>query len=485
MSDRGCHLAKSVKRMIFNSFNFIVLFPFIFLLYYAIPAKYCKMRNFFLLFVSYLLYFQWKPVYALILLGVTMVTYFTALLVAKSKSPKRILTVGVLLTLLPLVFFKYFNFVNDSISEVIAMFGGQFQLVGLNWAIPVGISFFTFQALSYLWDVYYKKQEAEHDFLIYALFVSFFPSIVSGPINRASLIIPQLKNLRPYFDYNKAVTGLRMLLWGMFMKVVVADRVALYVDKVFPDYLHYTGTSCLIASVLYTFQIYADFAGYSLMAIGVGKVLGFELTENFRRPYFSVSVTDFWHRWHISLSTWLKDYVYIPMGGSRCSKLRNYWNIFVTFLVSGIWHGANWTFIVWGCMHGVCQILEKMLGLQKCNNGRLGRAIKIFVTFMVVNFAWIFFRMPTLTDACGVIARIFDFSLSIKPFMPSNTDILLSIMGLTMLFIKDYFDEYRPTSLVVFNNRRVLVRWVAYVIIFVMIMLTGVLGADQFIYVSF
>ena len=192
--------------------------------------------------------------YALILLGVTMVTYFTALLVAKSKSPKRILTVGVLLTLLPLVFFKYFNFVNDSISEVIAMFGGQFQLVGLNWAIPVGISFFTFQALSYLWDVYYKKQEAEHDFLIYALFVSFFPSIVSGPINRASLIIPQLKNLRPYFDYNKAVTGLRMLLWGMFMKVVVADRVALYVDKVLPDYLHYTGTSCLIASVLYTFQ---------------------------------------------------------------------------------------------------------------------------------------------------------------------------------------------------------------------------------------
>ena len=485
MSDRGCHLAKSVKRMIFNSFNFIVLFPFIFLLYYAIPAKYCKMRNLFLLFVSYLLYFQWKPVYALILLGVTMVTYFTALLVAKSKSPKRILTVGVLLTLLPLVFFKYFNFVNDSISEVIAMFGGQFQLVGLNWAIPVGISFFTFQALSYLWDVYYKKQEVEHDFLIYALFVSFFPSIVSGPINRASLIIPQLKNLRPYFDYNKAVTGLRMLLWGMFMKVVVADRVALYVDKVLPDYLHYTGTSCLIASVLYTFQIYADFAGYSLMAIGVGKVLGFELTENFRRPYFSVSVTDFWHRWHISLSTWLKDYVYIPMGGSRCSKLRNYWNIFVTFLVSGIWHGANWTFIVWGCMHGVCQILEKMLGLQKCNNGRLGRAIKIFVTFMVVNFAWIFFRMPTLTDACGVIARIFDFSLSIKPFMPSNTDILLSIMGLTMLFIKDYFDEYRPTSLVVFNNRRVLVRWGAYVIIFVMIMLTGVLGADQFIYVSF
>ena len=192
-------------------------------------------------------------------------------------------------------------------------------------------------------DVYYKKLNAEHDFMIYALFVSFFPCILSGPINKASLVIPQLKNLRVYFDYAKAVEGLKMLLWGMFMKVVVADRAALYVDTVLLNYENYTGTSCFIASLLYTIQIYTDFAGYSLMAIGVGKTLGFELTENFRRPYFAVSVTDFWHRWHISLSTWLKDYIYIPMGGSRCSKVRNYWNIFVTFLISGIWHGANWT----------------------------------------------------------------------------------------------------------------------------------------------
>lgn len=358
---------------------------------------------------------------------------------------------------------------------------------GLNWAIPIGISFFTFQALGYLWDVYYKRQEAEHNFLTYALFVSFFPSILSGPINKASLVIPQLKDLRPYFNYSKAVEGLKMLLWGMFMKVVVADRLALYVDTVLPSYENYTGLSCFVASLLYTVQIYADFAGYSLMAIGVGKVLGFELTENFRRPYFAVSITDFWHRWHISLSTWLKDYVYIPMGGSRCSKLRNYWNIFVTFLVSGIWHGANWTFIVWGCIHGVCQIVEKILGQQKCNYGRFGKSIKISITFLIVNFAWIFFRMPSLSDACKVIARIFDPTLPMTLFMPNGgkSDLLFYIMGLSMLFVKDFFDEYHPQSLYLFNNEKRIVRWTSYIIIFILIMLTGVFGADQFIYANF
>ena len=365
------------------------------------------------------------------------------------------------------------------------MVGLDFHLAGLNWAIPIGISFFTFQALGYLWDVYYKRQDAEHDFLTYALFVSFFPSILSGPINKASLIIPQLKELRPYFDYGKAVEGLKMLLWGMFMKVVVADRVALYVDTVLPSYENYTGLSCFVASLLYTIQIYADFAGYSLMAIGVGKVLGFELTENFRHPYFAVSVTDFWHRWHISLSTWLKDYVYIPMGGSRCSKLRNYWNIFVTFLVSGIWHGANWTFIVWGCMHGICQIVEKMLGQQKCNYGWFGKSIKIVITFLIVNFAWIFFRMPTLSDACGVIARIFDPTLPVTLYIANNTETLLCCFGILLLFIKDFSDEYYPQKFNIFNNKKIVVRWASYLIILILIMLTGVFGADQFIYANF
>ena len=471
--------------MIYNSFNFIIIFPLIFLLYYAIPARYGKIRNMFLLLVSYLLYFQWKPVYALVLLGVTVSTYYSALVVVKSIHPKRILTVGVLLSLLPLIFFKYFNFINESISNALAIVGLHFHIEGLNWAIPIGISFFTFQALGYLWDVYYKRQKAEHDFIIYALFISFFPSILSGPINKASLIIPQLKNMRPYFDYYKAVEGLKMLLWGMFMKVVVADRVALYVDAVLPNYINYTGTSCFLASILYTIQIYTDFGGYSLMAIGVGKVLGFELTENFRRPYFAVSVTDFWHRWHISLSTWLKDYVYIPLGGSRCSKVRNYWNIFITFLVSGIWHGANWTFVIWGCMHGICQIIEKVLGQQKCNYSWFGKIIKIIITFLLVNFAWIFFRMPSLSDACGVIVRIFDPSLPMKVNIELNPNLPYTIFGICLLLLKDIRDEFCPNKFLFMNNPSKHIRWIAYVTIFIIIMMTGMLGADQFLYTNF
>lgn len=471
--------------MVYNSFNFIVLFPLIFLLYYVIPAQYGRIRNIYLLLVSYLLYLQWKPIYALILLGVTAVTYFAAIVVEKSKYPKNILTVSVLLTLLPLAFFKYFNFINETISAILAEVGLAFHLQGLNWAIPIGISFFTFQALGYLWDVYYKRQDAEKDFLTYALFISFFPCILSGPINKASLILPQLKNLRPYFDYNKAVGGLKMLLWGMFMKVVVADRLALSVNTILPNYEYYTGITCLVASFLYTFQIYSDFGGYSLMAIGVGKVLGFELTPNFCRPYFAVSVTDFWHRWHISLSTWLKDYVYIPLGGSRCSKLRNYWNIFVTFLVSGIWHGANWTFIVWGCMHGICQIIEKMLGQQKCKYGWVGKTIKIAVTFLIVNFAWIFFRMHTLTDACKVIKRIFDPSLPLTLNMDGLSSTPLLAFGLFLLIFKEVLDEFYPTKLQLFENKHKAIRWASYLFIIVSIMMAGVFGADQFIYANF
>lgn len=483
--------------MIYNSFHFIVLFPLVFLLYYVIPAKWQKMRNWFLLIVSYALYINWKPSFVLVLLGVSLVTYWGGqilqlrcegeeIIVDEKKRRKRLVCLFALLGLLPLLVFKYYNFINNSISEGLAAIGFHFSLPGLNWAIPIGISFFTFQAVGYMLDVYHGRIMAEKDLADYLLFVSFFPSILSGPINKASLVLPQIKNLRPYFDYDKALKGLKLLLWGMFMKVVVADRVGLYVDTVLPSYMNYNGITCFAASVFYTIQIYADFAGYSLMAIGVGKVLGFELTENFRRPYFSVSITEFWHRWHISLSTWLKDYVYIPLGGSRCSKLRNYWNIFVTFLVSGIWHGANWTYIVWGCMHGILQIIEKALGLNKLKveNGWV-KALRIVITFLVVNFAWIFFRMPTIGDACGVIVRIFDFNQSMTLDIGSRHIFVLMILGTIILFIKDLMDEYTPTKLRLFDNNNRLLRWVTYVSVIVLIMLTGVFDAGQFIYANF
>lgn len=471
--------------MIYNSFNFIVFFPLLFLLYYTIPARYPKARNAYLLITSYLLYIQWKPVYALVLLGVTLVTFFAALLVEKARHPKRVLTIGMVLSLLPLAGFKYFDFVNGVIHDFLSSCGYDYQLVGLNWAIPIGISFFTFQALGYLFDVYYKRIGTERDFLTYALFISFFPSILSGPINKAALVIPQLKNLRRYFDYSKAVEGLKMLLWGMFMKVVVADRVALYVDTVFPSYEDFSGLSCFLASVLYTIQIYADFGGYSLMAIGVGKTLGFELTENFRRPYFSFSVTDFWRRWHISLSTWLKDYVYIPLGGSRCSKVRNYWNIFVTFLVSGIWHGANWTFVAWGVLHGLFQIVEKMTGQNKCKYGAIGKGIKILVTFLLVNFLWIFFRCPTIADTFGMISKILSPALFSDVFIPSPPTSVFIAFSVIILFLKDLCDEYFPTRLPLMNSSNVLVRWCTFVVLIFTILLTGVFNSDQFIYANF
>lgn len=471
--------------MIYNSFFFIVCFPLLFLLYYLIPARCQKARNAFLLIVSYILYLKWKPVYALILFGVTCISYLTALRIErKREQSKRTMVVGVIIGLLPLLFFKYYNFINEQVVALLSLFGLRFELQGLNWAVPIGISFFTFQAIGYVWDVYYKRIAAEQDFLTYALFISFFPSILSGPINKASMVIPQIKNLRPYFDYSKAVEGLRMILWGMFLKVVVADRMGLYVDTVLNNYVNYTGITCFAASFFYTIQIYGDFAGYSLMALGVGKLLGFELTENFRRPYFAVSVTDFWRRWHISLSTWLKDYIYIPLGGSRCSKIRNYWNIFVTFLVSGIWHGANWTFIVWGIWHGLFQIIEKMLGQQQCRYGWFGKSIKIIVTFLLVNFAWIFFRMPTLADACGVLSRIFDTSLPMTFFSDSMTTMFFMVLGLLILLFKEVMDEF-----FIVQKERLLrslwFRWASYFVILSLILLAGVLGSDQFIYANF
>lgn len=442
------------------------------------------MRNLFLLTVSYALYLNWKPVYALILLFVTVMTYATARQMERTERRWLVVWLGGAVSVLPLLLFKYFDFINETVYDLLASVGLRCELQGLNWAIPIGISFYTFQALGYLIDVYYKRIQAERDFLIYALFVSFFPSIVAGPINKASQMIPQLRALRPYFDYGKAVEGLKMLLWGMFMKVVVADRLGLYVDTVMPNYMNYTGLTCFVASLFYTIQIYADFAGYSLMAIGVGKVLGFELTENFRRPYFAISVTDFWHRWHISLSTWLRDYIYISLGGSRCSKVRNYWNIFVTFLISGVWHGANWTFIVWGMMHGLYQIIEKAIVQQKCNYGWLGKSIKILITFMLVNFAWIFFRMPSLADAIGILAQITRVDSTFSLYFDNNT-FLYAASGSSILLMKDYTEEFFPNRFQILNSSNIYVRWAFYLLLVVLILSSGVLGSDQFIYANF
>lgn len=435
---------------------------------------------------------NWKPAFAIVLMGVTLVTYWggqvlkvqdEVLKVQESSKRKRLVWLFALLGLLPLQVFKYYNFLNESLTDGLAAIGLKFAMPGLNWAVPVGISFFTFQAVGYMLDVYHRRVKSEKNLLDYVLFVSFFPQVTSGPISTAEELMPQIKATHK-FDYEQGKQGLKYLLWGMFIKLVIADRLGLFVDTVYANYVHYSGATCFVASVFYTLQIYCDFAGYSLMAIGIARTLGFNLIDNFRRPYLAVSITDFWKRWHISLTRWLTRQVYIPLGGSRCSKARTYWNIFVTFLVSGIWHGANWTFIVWGVMHGVLQIIEKALGWQKYEgNNWAVRIVRIIITFLLVNFAWVFFRMPNISDAFSVIGQM--FSQIGRPNLSDmgGAPIIMLSIALSILFFKDIKAEFFPSKLGFLNTP--VVRWSVYVILFCMILSFGVLDGGQFIYVSF
>lgn len=481
--------------MIFNSFQFIWLFPLIFIGYYLLsyllsgkfPERQRKISNALLLIVSYGLYAQTNMAYTLILLGVTLITYLFALLIERSDANKRkkhLIACGASLALLPLLVFKYYNFIiNTTQSFLESIHSAPLHFPGLNWAIPLGISFFTFQAVGYLMDVYYQRIKAEHNWWDYMLFVSFFPQIMSGPISKAKDLLPQIKTCRK-FDATMATQGLKWFVWGLFLKVMMADRLGMYVDKVLDNYMFNSGTSCLLAVVYYSFQIYGDFAGYSFMAMGVGKLMGFNLINNFQRPYLSTSITDFWRRWHISLSTWLKDYVYIPLGGSRCSKGRNYWNIFVTFLVSGIWHGANWTFIFWGILHGLFQVIEKMLGWQKCTtSSKLIRFSRILLTFVLVSIAWIFFRQPTIGDAFGVIERILTEHGAL--FKPSNKDIVFSLLSIGIVVCADLMREFQTKKFYRLVQAPIIVRWCMYYALLLLILLSGVFDSSQFIYVSF
>ena len=479
--------------MLFNTFNFWLIFPFIFGIYWLIPYRYNVLRKLFLLIVSYLLYMNWKPAYGLVLLFVSLITYGGGYLLGNQcyNARRRILCWSfALLGLLPLLVFKYYNFLNESITVGLEATGLHIALPGLNWAIPVGISFFTFQAVGYLLDVYHNRIPAEKNIVDYLLFVSFFPQVASGPISKGEELLPQIKS--PHiFRYEQGRDGLKLLLWGMFLKCVVADRLGLFVDTVYAQYEHYSGLNCFLASICYTFQIYGDFAGYSLMAIGIARTLGFNLVNNFERPYFAASITEFWKRWHISLTRWLTTHVYINLGGNRCSKARQYRNIMVTFLVSGLWHGANWTFVVWGAIHGLIQIVEKFAGIapkgkyyERVECCRFLKPIRILLTFMLVNLAWIFFRMPTIADAIGVIRRMITEFGGQPPFYKTerSTIIFMATALLVMIGI-EIWQEYLRDRIRLFNNRYM--RFAVYVCLFCMILCLGVLDASSFIYVSF
>lgn len=470
--------------MNFNSIAFLFFFPIVCLVYYLLPKL--EYRKWFLLLASFYFYINWKPEFGLLLLSCIIVSYVGSLLIAHhGGNCKLYLVVTILLNIFCLIFFKYSSFLIANINSLFEVTGFRIQITGWKILLPVGISFFIFKDISYIVDVYKGKIEAEKNFVVFALYVSFFPQILAGPIDRATNLIPQLKRYQ-LFDGRNVSQGLKLILWGYFLKVVFANRAIIYVDAVYGNIEHHNGTTILLAAILYSFQIYCDFAGYSLISIGCAKALGYNVPDNFSRPYFAASITDFWRRWHISLTRWLTDYIYIPLGGNRCSKLKNYYNILITFFVSGIWHGAAWNFVIWGCIHGIFQVVEKAMGFAKINNVQMGiRVIRIIITFLLVTFAWIFFRLDSFHEALYCITKI--FTSAGKPFMSGDATSALEycLLGLFIVLFKDFLDEFMPNKFILMNNKNIVVRYVSYICLSLFILAAGVFDDSQFIYFQF
>ncbi|GHU59651.1 alginate O-acetyltransferase [Spirochaetia bacterium] len=406
--------------MNFNSWQFLVFFPVIAVLYFAVTAWVRKNADrtlvrsqLLLLAASLFFYMCWNPVYLCLILFSVAITWTSGILmsdhgsVSRSTGQKKlILASSLALNLAVLFFFKYYNFFAGTMNSLFGQFGaGAAAIPTLNVLLPVGISFYTFQALGYSIDVYRGAVKAEQNFLTYALFVTFFPQLVAGPIERTGNLLPQFK-IDHHFDYDRVTEGLKLAAWGMFKKVVIADQLAVYVNAVYGNPGVYPASALLLATFFFTFQIYCDFSGYSDIAIGTARVLGFNLMTNFRKPYFSQSITEFWRRWHISLSTWLKDYLYIPLGGNRKGAARQKLNLLITFLISGLWHGAAWHFVFWGLLHGLFQIIER--SIPERINAALNKvpALRVCITFLLVCFAWIFFRAGSLPDAFLIVRKL-------------------------------------------------------------------------------
>lgn len=404
--------------MLFNSFDFLLFFPIVCLIYYIIPYKF---RQLFLLLASYFFYMCWNPKYALLMLTSTVITYMSGIFIerankiedeSKQNRQKNIyvaMSFGMNLSIL--FFFKYFNFMIASINQVLSSM--HITLIELNFDVilPVGISFYTFQALSYTMDVYRGEIYTEKNFIKYALFVSFFPQLVAGPIERSKNLLKQI-SVKHEFDLHRVHTGLILMLWGLFQKMVISDNIAIIVSEVYDHNANYGSLELIFATILFAFQIYCDFGGYSSIAIGAARVMGFELMENFDTPYLAKTVADFWRRWHISLTTWFRDYLYIPLGGNRKGKLRKYGNIMIVFLTSGLWHGASWHFVVWGGLNGLYQVVGDLLQpvrdqivkwFRVKRNVASHQLIKVVLTFIMVDLSWIFFRANSVSQAFAIL----------------------------------------------------------------------------------
>jgi len=487
--------------MLFNSLQFLFFFILVMAIYFAIPYRF---RWVLLLAASYYFYMATKPVFVVFILLSTFITYYAGIQIGKTESKakrKTFFLLSLLFNLGLLFLLKYYNFLNDSLKVLSAHFHIVYKFPAFYILLPVGISFYTFKSLSYAIDVYRGAETPERHLGFFALYVAFFPQLLAGPIERATRFLPQLYE-RFDFDYQRVTRGLKLMLWGFFQKMVIADNLATLVDSVYKHPAESQGLPLLAGTFFFAFQIYCDFSGYSDIAIGTAQVMGLKTMENFNRPYFSKSIAEFWRRWHISLSSWFRDYLYIPMGGNRVSVPCWYLNLFVVMLICGFWHGANWTFLLWGGLHGfylIFSILTRGVRDHLVRMIRLDRApklhsyLKILTTFSLVCFAWIFFRADTISDVFDIISNLFtgwEKVFTVKPlgnipfWGPLKFEFIVSLLSIVILLLVE-LKERRVNMIDWFSEKPIWVRWSVYYSIILSILLLGNFGSKQFIYFQF
>lgn len=487
--------------MVFNSMAFLLFFLFVILIYFFLPRK---IRYIWLLVSSYYLYSGFGVKYAIILCILTVISYVFNIIVAtindnKRKLRKFVFLSGVSINILTLIFFKYFTFLNENINSILKYWGKVEMAPVFNILAPVGVSFFIFQMLGYSIDVYRRDLLPERNIFKYALFISYFPKIVQGPIERGCGLIQQINTIEQIslIDFNRIRDGLCLMLYGFFTKLVLADRMAIYVNQVFSNYGIYSFWEISIASILFSLQIYCDFNGYTNIAIGASQIMGIKLQDNFRQPYLSISIKDFWKRWHISLTSWFRDYLYIPLGGNRKGTLRKYINIMIIFLTSGLWHGASWNFIVWGALHGIYQIIGDIKfkissKFFRHSDSFSKRFRKRLICFLLVCFTWIFFRADGLKDALMLFSRMTVLTPSTSIFLIENVtyiDWLIIIVSLLIVFTVDFLHEKQISIRIQIYKQELWFRWLIYFCAFWVIVLLGIYGSEyttsQFIYTKF
>ncbi|KXX66913.1 MBOAT family protein [Flammeovirga sp. SJP92] len=482
--------------MPFNSIEFAIFLPIIFFLYWFVTPRSLSLQNGLLLVGSYVFYGWWDYRFLALIIISSGVDYGVGIGLSKTENKtqrKLLLYCSLLMNLSLLGFFKYYNFFVESFTHAFTLFGNTMDIHRLQIILPVGISFYTFQTLSYTLDVYKRKITPTHDIISFFAFVSFFPQLVAGPIERAKHLLPQFSQKRT-FEYHNGVDGLRQILWGLFKKVILADNCALLVDQVFENYTEMGGSTLVIGAVFFAFQIYGDFSGYSDIAIGTARLFGFNLMQNFNSPYFSRNLAEFWRRWHISLNTWFRDYIYIPLGGSKTGNFRTIFNVLTVFLISGLWHGANWTFLVWGLLNALLflpliftqknkQYLKSIAPHQLFPSWK--EALQMGITFGLVVLGWIFFRSPSVKDALRYINGIFDGSIFEFPYL------LITVLGKVkpLLILIFWLIEWlgRDQSYALKNIEKVTnrnIRWLIYLIIIgILFLYKGI--AQEFIYFQF